>query len=116
MTSGASIAVTGAPDFTTLQPPFGPPLLAARVDPYVPKVRVIVLTDIANEPDDQMSMVRFLVYSNQFDVEGLPGDRATQTRLQPVAAALHDSRLVLAHRGRVLRHLLQGQPHYFVAG
>ena len=29
------------------------------------------MTDIANEPDDQMSMVRFLVYSNQFDVEGL---------------------------------------------
>ena len=29
----------------------------------------MVMTDIANEPDDQMSMVRFLVYSNQFDVE-----------------------------------------------
>jgi hypothetical protein len=29
------------------------------------------MTDIGNEPDDQMSMVRFLVYSNQFDVEGL---------------------------------------------
>jgi hypothetical protein len=32
--------------------------LAARVDPYSDKARVIVLTDIANEPDDQMSMVR----------------------------------------------------------
>jgi hypothetical protein len=36
-----------------------------------PKPRVIVLTDIENEPDDAMSMVRFLTYSNQFDVEGL---------------------------------------------
>ena len=44
---------------------------AARTDPYTDKQRVIVMTDIANEPDDQMSMVRFLVYSNQFDVEGL---------------------------------------------
>jgi len=35
------------------------------------KVRVIVLTDIENEPDDAMSMVRFLTYSNQWDVEGL---------------------------------------------
>lgn len=35
------------------------------------KPRVIVLTDIENEPDDAMSMVRFLTYSNQFDVEGL---------------------------------------------
>lgn len=35
------------------------------------KPRVFVLTDIENEPDDAMSMVRFLVYANQFDIEGL---------------------------------------------
>ena len=35
------------------------------------KPRIIVLTDIENEPDDAMSMVRFLTYSNQWDVEGL---------------------------------------------
>jgi len=39
-----------------------------------------VLTDIANEPDDQMSMVRFLVYSNQFDVEGLVACTSTWMR------------------------------------
>lgn len=33
--------------------------------------RVFVLTDIENEPDDAMSMVRFLVYANHFDIEGL---------------------------------------------
>lgn len=33
------------------------------------KPRVLVLTDIENEPDDAMSMVRFLTYSNQWDVE-----------------------------------------------
>ena len=33
--------------------------------------RVIVLTDIENEPDDAMSMVRFLTYCNQWDVEGI---------------------------------------------
>jgi len=33
--------------------------------------RVLVLTDIENEPDDAMSMVRFLVYANQWDTEGL---------------------------------------------
>ncbi len=37
----------------------------------ITKPRVIVLTDIENEPDDAMSTVRFLTYSNQFDVEGL---------------------------------------------
>lgn len=35
------------------------------------KPRIIVLTDIENEPDDAMSLVRFLTYANQFDVEGL---------------------------------------------
>jgi hypothetical protein len=54
--------------------------LSTRVDPYVSRQRVLVLTDIANEPDDQMSMVRFLVYSNQFDVEGLVASTSTWMR------------------------------------
>ncbi len=35
------------------------------------KPRLIVLTDISNEPDDEESLVRLLVYSNEFDLEGL---------------------------------------------
>ena len=35
------------------------------------KPRIIVLTDIENEPDDAKSLVRFLTYSNMFDVEGI---------------------------------------------
>jgi hypothetical protein len=35
------------------------------------KPRVIVLTDIEADPDDAQSLVRFLTYSNQWDVEGL---------------------------------------------
>jgi hypothetical protein len=54
--------------------------IAARMDPFVDKQRVIVLTDIANEPDDQMSMVRFLVYANEFDVEGLIAGTSTWMR------------------------------------
>ena len=33
--------------------------------------RIIVLTDIENEPDDAQSLIRFLLYSNQWDTEGL---------------------------------------------
>ncbi|KAH7367372.1 cellulose-binding protein [Plectosphaerella cucumerina] len=33
--------------------------------------RVFVISDISNEPDDAESLVRFLLYANQFDVEGL---------------------------------------------
>jgi len=32
---------------------------------------LIVLTDIGNEPDDAESLVRLLVYANEFDIEGL---------------------------------------------
>lgn len=35
------------------------------------KKRVIVLTDIEADPDDTQSLIRFLLYSNQWDVEGL---------------------------------------------
>ena len=35
------------------------------------KQRVIVLTDIEADPDDTQSLIRFLLYSNQWDIEGL---------------------------------------------
>ena len=78
LSSVATIAVTGTADVAI--PQSGPSTLATRTDPYVSKVRLFVLTDIANEPDDQMSMVRLLVYSNQFDVEGLIATTSTWMR------------------------------------
>lgn len=35
------------------------------------KHRVLVLTDIEADPDDAQSLIRFLLYSNEWDVEGL---------------------------------------------
>jgi len=35
------------------------------------KHRVVVMTDIGGDPDDRQSLVRFLLYSCDFDVEGL---------------------------------------------
>jgi len=35
------------------------------------KPRVVVMTDIGGDPDDRQSMVRFLLYTCDFDVEGL---------------------------------------------
>ena len=35
------------------------------------KPRLIVLTDIGGDPDDQQAMVRLMVYSNEFEIEGL---------------------------------------------
>ncbi len=52
-------------------------------DPFVARPRIVVMTDIANEPDDQMSLVRFLVYSNGFDVEGLIATTSTWMKAGP---------------------------------
>ena len=35
------------------------------------KPRLVVLTDIGGDPDDQQSMIRLMVYANEFDIEGL---------------------------------------------
>jgi hypothetical protein len=47
------------------------------------KPRVLVLTDISNEPDDEESLVRFLVYANEFDVEGLVATTSTWLKNNP---------------------------------
>src|SRR6516162_2325881 len=44
---------------------------ASRMDAFPGKPRVFVLSDIGNEPDDQMSLTRLLLYSNDYDIEGL---------------------------------------------
>jgi Protein of unknown function (DUF1593) len=54
--------------------------LSERVDPWVARPRVVVMTDIANEPDDQMSLVRLLVYSNEVEIEGLIASTSTWMR------------------------------------
>ena len=37
----------------------------------IPKHRIVVMTDIGGDPDDEQSIVRFLLYACDFDVEGL---------------------------------------------
>jgi hypothetical protein len=38
---------------------------------YALKPRVFIISDISNEPDDAESLVRYLLYSNQFQTKGL---------------------------------------------
>ena len=40
------------------------------------RLRVIVETDAGGDPDDEQSMVRFLLYANEWDVEGIICNRA----------------------------------------
>ncbi len=48
--------------------------------PVDQRQRIIVLTDIGNEPDDQMSFVRLLVYANELQIEGLVATTSTWQR------------------------------------
>lgn len=43
------------------------PAVAAADD----KPRLLVLTDIGGDPDDQQSLVRLMLYANEFEIEGL---------------------------------------------
>src|SRR5262245_30740991 len=66
------------------------------------KPRVLVLTDIGNEPDDSESMVRFLLYTNEFDIEGLIATTSTWQRTVVHPEMIEER--VRAY-GRVLRSL-----------
>jgi Protein of unknown function (DUF1593) len=72
-----------------------------------PKARVIILSDIGNEPDDQMSLVRLLLYSNEIDIEGLV---ATTSTWQRDKASTEIMRSVIAAYGKVRGKLLLHAP------
>jgi hypothetical protein len=46
-------------------------VLVPQADVFSGKPRVAIISDMGNEPDDQMSFVRLLVYSNELDLEAL---------------------------------------------
>ena len=90
---------TSAPDSTP----------APTSAPAPAKPRVFVLTDIENEPDDAMSLVRYLVYANHFDTEGLV---ATTSIHQQGRVAPQRIRHIVEAYGRVRDHLEQHEPGF----
>ncbi len=73
------------------------------------KHRVIILTDIENEPDDAQSLVRYLVYSNQFDTEGIIATTSCWQRNK-----IADWRVIeiIKAYGKVQPNLLKHEPGY----
>jgi hypothetical protein len=51
------------------------PLTADDSPSSIYRPRVIVETDAGGDPDDEQSLVRFLLYTNEFDVEGIIANR-----------------------------------------
>lgn len=53
------------------------------------KPRVFILSDISNEPDDAESLVRYLLYSNQFRTEGLVACTSTWMKTKVCPQDMH---------------------------
>ena len=79
------------------------------------RLRVIVETDAGGDPDDEQSLVRFLLYCNEWDVEGIVANRE-QARdgenLNPVRDGLGIVRAMLDAYGQCRPNLVRHDPRY----
>src|SRR5581483_7945770 len=75
--------------------------------------RLVVLTDIGGDPDDQQSMIRLMLYSNEFDIEGLIASAAgTPGELKKDVVRPELIREIVQAYGKVRDNLLQHAPGY----
>lgn len=77
------------------------------------KPRLLVLTDIGEDPDDQQSMIRLMVHANEFDIEGLiatasgfPGEKRKE-EVRP-----HLIREIVEAYGKVQPNLVKHHPDF----
>ncbi len=71
--------------------------------------RMIVLTDIENEPDDTMSMVRLMLYSDVIEIQGLIATTSIHMRTSVWPDSI---RGVIGAYGKVRDNLLKHDPNY----
>ncbi len=109
--------------------------LAAQTTPPPPaddfsgKPRVAIISDIGNEPDDQMSFVRLLLYSNELDLEAMIAATSTWQKSATHPETMHTlihayglvrDNLLLNAKGwpkaeELDERVLPGQPAYGMA-
>ena len=75
----------------------------SRVDNFTGHPRAVIISDIGNEPDDQMSLVRLLLYSNEIDIEALI---ATTSTWQKSVVHPETMRALIQAYGQVRSNLL----------
>jgi hypothetical protein len=61
----------------------------AHVDDFAGKPRAVIISDIGNEPDDQMSFVRLLLYSNEIDLEAMIATTSTWQKTATHPETMH---------------------------
>ena len=92
-------------------------LLAAAHIVAAERPRLCVLTDIGGDPDDQQSMVRLMVYANEFDIEGLIATAAgTPGELKEARTRPDLIREIVAAYGQVRENLARHADDWPAAG
>ena len=80
-----------------------------------PRLRVIIETDAGGDPDDEQSLVRFLVYANEWDIEGIianrPRARDGENR-NPERTGLGIVRALVRAYGQCYANLVRHDPRY----
>lgn len=73
------------------------------------KPRIFILSDILNEPDDSQSLVRYLLYSNEFQTEGIVATTSTWLPNETHPEAI---RKIIRAYGGVVDNMNQHVPEY----
>ena len=58
-------------------------------DTFTGHPRVAIISDIGNEPDDQMSFVRLILYSNELDLEAMVASTSTWQKAATHPETMH---------------------------
>ena len=73
------------------------------------KSRVIILTDVENEPDDTESLVRLLLYSNVLDIKGIIATTSVHMKKEVHPESIQ--KIIYAY-GKVQQNLLKHEPGF----
>lgn len=79
------------------------------------RLRLIIETDAGGDPDDEQSLVRFLLYANEWDVEGIIANRAKTRRgenLNTERTGLGVVRRLIDAYGQCFTNLVQHDARY----
>lgn len=79
------------------------------------RLRVIIETDAGGDPDDEQSLVRFLLYVNEWDVEGMIANRPVKRspkNLNPESTGLAIVQRLVKAYGECHPRLVQHDPRY----
>lgn len=89
--------------------------IAAAAPEQTDRLRVMIETDAGGDPDDEQSLVRFLLYCNEWDVEGILATRPRareRENLNPRRTGIGIVRAMIDAYGQCHPNLLKHDPRY----